>query len=150
VLLNTIYWEPRYPRLVTRAWIAANRDPKLQVIGDISCDYEGGVELTLEPTYPDAPCYVYDPARDAVQPGVSGPGLVIMAVDNLPCELPRESSDHFSRLLREMVPALAAADWSAAFAELDLPPHLKKAVIVHRGELTPAYRHLRQHLDSES
>ena len=29
-----------------------------------------------------------------------------------------------------------------------LPPHLKKAVIVHRGELTPAYTYLREHLPS--
>ena len=60
-----------------------------------------------------------------------------MAVDNLPCELPRESSEHFSTVLRDMVPALGQADFSSDFEGLHLPPHLKKAVITHRGELTP-------------
>jgi saccharopine dehydrogenase (NAD+, L-lysine-forming) len=152
VLVNTIYWEERYPRLVTRTWARENygagRRARLQVIGDISCDIEGSVELTLAATYPDVPAYVYDPARDAVEPGVAGDGPCIMAVDNLPCELPRESSQHFSSVLRGMVPALAAADWSAALADLGLPSHLQRAIIVHRGELTPAYAYLREHLGS--
>ena len=44
VLLNTIYWEPRYPRLVTKQWVKENRDPRLQVIGDISCDIDGSID----------------------------------------------------------------------------------------------------------
>jgi alpha-aminoadipic semialdehyde synthase len=71
-----------------------------------------------------------------------------MAVDNLPCELPRESSQHFSAVLRDMVPPLAAADWGADFENLDLPAHLKRALIVHRGELTPSYRYLRNFLEA--
>ena len=67
-----------------------------------------------------------------------------MAVDNLPCELPRESSEHFSTVLRDMVPALAQADFASNFDGLHLPPHLKKAVITHRGELTPDYRYLQE------
>ena len=65
VLLNTIYWEDRYPRLVTRKWaksaFAEDQPPRLRVIGDISCDIGGGVELTLKATKPDAPCNVVDP-----------------------------------------------------------------------------------------
>ena len=80
--------------------------------------------------------------------GVAGDGPCIMAVDNLPCELPRESSQHFSSVLREMVPALAAADWRADLEDLGLPSHLQRAVIVHRGELTPRYAYLREHLGS--
>jgi hypothetical protein len=69
-------------------------------------------------------------------------------VDNLPCELPRESSQHFSLALREMVPPLAAADWRRDFQSLDLPSHLKRAVIVHRGELTPSYEYLKASLEA--
>lgn len=152
VLMNTIYWDERYPRLVTKDWAKRHcgRDggPRLQVIGDISCDIEGGVELTLKTTMPDEPCYVYDPATDSVRPGVEGDGPAIMAVDNLPCELPREASTHFSRVLRDMVPDLAAADWSAGFETLNLPGHLKRAVIVHNGHLTPDYVYLRKHLEA--
>ena len=150
VLLNTIYWDERYPRLVTREWARANygpgREARLQVIGDISCDVEGSIELTLNTTQPDEPCFVYDPVTDSATPGVEGSGPVVMAVDNLPCELAREASEHFSHVLRTMVPELARADWSADFETLDLPSHLKKAVIVHRGALTPDYQYLTRYL----
>jgi saccharopine dehydrogenase (NAD+, L-lysine forming) len=145
-LVNCIYWEPRYPRLVTRAWVRrgyrAGSKPRLKVIGDISCDVEGSVEVTLEVTQPDAPYYVYLPDEDAVRTGVEGDGPVIMAVDNLPCEISRESSCYFSSVLRDMVGALCSADWEAPFGSLRLPSCLKRAVIVHRGELTPEYAYL--------
>ncbi len=151
-LVNGIYWEERYPRLVTREWARRNcvsgAHPRLKVIGDISCDLEGSIEVTLKATKPDNPCYVYDPATDSVRDGVSGPGPAIMAIDNLPCEFPKESSQYLSAVLRDMVCDLAAADWQTDFERLDLPAHLKKAVIVHRGELTPGYRYLQQHLES--
>ncbi|MCB1181862.1 hypothetical protein KDM41_00360 [bacterium] len=150
-LLNTIYWTDAYPRLVTKKWVRANfgpdRSPRLRVIGDISCDIGGSIEVTLKAPMPDAPCYVYDPETDTVADGVVGPGPVVMSVDNLPCELPRESSLHFSSVLGAMVPALAQADYAVGFEALHLPPHLKKAVICHRGELAPGYRYLQEHLD---
>jgi alpha-aminoadipic semialdehyde synthase len=148
VLVNTIYWEERYPRLVTREWARRQGgDARLQVIGDISCDIEGSIEITLQVTQPDAPCFTYDPASDAVKMGCAGPGPAVMAVDNLPCELPREASQHFSDTLRDMVPELAKANWGVPFGRLELPSELKRAVIVHRGELTPDYSHLKDFLN---
>lgn len=150
VLLNTIYWDERYPRLVTREWARANygpgREARLQVIGDISCDVEGSIELTLKTTQPDEPCFVWDPDTDTIRMGVEGNGPAIMAVDNLPCELAREASERFSHVLKTMVPELARADWSTDFEMLDLPPHLKRAVIVHRGRLAPDYEYLTRYL----
>ncbi len=151
ILLNTIYWEEKYPRLVTRKWAkntyGNGKQPRLRVIGDISCDITGGVELTVKATMPDEPCYVVDPDSMESKSGVEGVGPVIMAVDNLPCELPRESSVSFSQALRDMVPDLAQADFSSRFETLLLPSHLKKAVVAHRGELTPTYRYLQGFLD---
>ncbi len=153
-LLNTIYWTEDYPRLVTKKWVKANygegKSPRLKVIGDISCDIEGSIEVTLKAPMPEAPCYVYDPETGGVTDGVEGNGPVIMSVDNLPCELPRESSEHFSSVLRDLVPALGQADFRSDFGGLHLPSHLKKAVITHRGELTPNYRYLQEYLDKAS
>jgi len=151
VLLNCIYWEPRYPRLVTRAAIKelyASGRPNLRVIGDISCDVEGGIEVTVKATEPDDPVYVYDPTDGSVRSGVEGEGPVLMAVDILPTELPRESSAYFSGILKGFVPAIASADYTVAFPDLDLPPPLKRAVIAHRGELTPDYRYIGRYLES--
>ena len=152
VLVNCIYWDARYPRLLTRKWAKRNHLPgraaRLKVIGDISCDIEGSVELTVRVTEPDHPCYVYLPDQDSVRDGVEGNGPVIMAIDNLPCEVPRESSQYFSSVLRDMVAPLANADWQVPFEMLDLPPYLKRAVIVHQGRLTPDYQYIQKHLEA--
>jgi alpha-aminoadipic semialdehyde synthase len=149
VLVNCVYWEERYPRLVTKADVQAlysAGQPRLRVIGDISCDIEGAIECTVRSTEPGDPVYVYDPGTDAAVNGVAGEGPVIMAVDILPSELPRESSIYFSGVLRDHMPAIARADYSAPFDDLDLPPEIKRALIVHQGELTPAYRYLRKYV----
>ncbi len=153
VLVNCIYWDTPYPRLLTvaqaRQMYAENASPKLKVIGDISCDIEGGVEITVKPTSPDEPAFVWDPASGAAIDGVAGHGPVIMAIDNLPCELPVESSTSFGDALLPFVPALAAADFSADFDSVALPPELKRATIVYQGQLTPSYEYLVQFLGSK-
>jgi alpha-aminoadipic semialdehyde synthase len=150
VLVNCIYWDERYPRLLTldqcRSLWAPGRSPKLKVIGDISCDVNGSVECTVKPTEPGSPVYVYEPATGKVNDGFAGDGPVMMAVEILPSELPRESSIDFSRVLKQFMPHLATADWSRSFAELDLPPELKRAMILYKGELTPDYAYLKSFL----
>ncbi|MCK4754394.1 MAG: hypothetical protein KAS58_04120, partial [Calditrichia bacterium] len=120
--------------------------PSLRVIGDISCDVDGGIECTVKATDPGNPVYVYEPENDAILDGVTGNGPVIMAVDNLPSELPKDASVYFSSVLREYIPALVAADFSVGFDDLNLPYALKKAVIVFKGELTREYTYLKKYL----
>jgi len=149
VLVNCIYWEPKYPRLVTKDAIRdlyADAKPKLRVIGDISCDVEGGIEVTVRATEPDDPVYVYSPDSGEAKSGVEGDGPVLMTVDILPSELPREASAYFSNILKEFVPALVAADYSVPFEALDLPNELKRAVICHRGALAPDYQYINTYL----
>lgn len=146
VLVNCIYWDDRYPRLLTlnqcrRLW-ASGRQPRLRVIGDISCDVGGSIECTVKATEPGNPVYVYEPASGKVRDGFDGDGPVVMAVDILPAEIPRESSIDFSHVLKRFLPDLARADFSKRFAEVSLPQELKRAVVVYRGELTPDYTYL--------
>ena len=148
-LVNCIYWEPKYPRLITveaAKKLYADGQPKLRVIGDISCDVEGGIEITVKATEPDDPIYVYDPKTGSIRSGVEGPGPVMMVVDILPSELPRESSAYFSNILKGFIPAITAADYTVGFDVLDLPAPLKRAVICHRGKLTPDYKYIEKHL----
>ncbi len=150
VLMNCNYWDERYPRLVSkqdlRQLYDADERPKLQIIGDLSCDIEGSVECTLKVTEPGDPVYVWDPDTGTIASGVEGRGPVILAVDILPSELPREASAEFSASLSSLLPALARADFSVDFEQLRLPSSLRRAVIVHRGELTPEYRYLKRFL----
>jgi alpha-aminoadipic semialdehyde synthase len=149
VLMNCVYWEKKYPRLVTKADMASlyrAGQPRLRVIGDISCDIEGAIECTVKSTEPGDPVYVYHPASDTAVDGVAGAGPVVMAIDILPSELPRASSRYFSGVLIDYVPAIATADYSVSYDGLNLPPEIKRALIVHRGHLTPAYRYLHEYL----
>ncbi len=148
-LVNCIYWDERYPRLVTKADLAAlfaGDAPRLEVIGDISCDIEGSIEATLRPTDPGAPVYVYDVDKNLARDGFEGRGPVIMAVDILPTELPREASHAFSRALRPLIPGLADSDPSGSLDDWALPAPLKRAVILHKGKLTPDYAYMAEYL----
>ncbi len=94
ILINAVYWDHRYPRLVTRdylrqAWSIPDQC-RLRVIGDISIDLEGSIECSIKATNSDNPCYVYEPLQERYLDGVAGAGPVIMAVDNLPREIHRE------------------------------------------------------------
>ena len=150
VVVNAIFWTERYPRLVTntglRALLAAPR-PRLRVIGDISCDVEGAIEATVKCTEPGDPIYVYDPLTGTVSDGHAGRGVVIMAVDILPSELPREASADFSRILKPYIAAIARCDMSAPLQELGLPPEIRRAIIAHQGMLTPEYQYIQDYLD---
>lgn len=151
VLVNCIYWDKPYPRLLTketaRAMYQAGSPPRLRVIGDISCDIEGAIEPTIKATTPDAPAFVWNPATDSAIDGVAGPGPVIMAVDNLPCELPVEASTSFGDALLPFIPPLAACDFGVDFEACPLPPELKRATIVYHGKLTPDYQYLQTFLE---
>ena len=78
--------------------------------------------------------------------GYKGDGLIIMAVDILPTELPRDSSAYFSNLLKAFIPALASANLEGAFEDSGLPPELQRSVIAWRGELTPDYQYIAEHM----
>jgi len=148
ILMNCIYWDKQYPRLVTKEFLEENYmgQLKLQVIGDISVDINGAIEFTEKATSPDSPVFVYNPLRDDIIGGYSGSGVVVMAVDNLPCEVPKESSKAFSDSLLHFIPLIVKADFSVDFDHLDLPPEIKKAVILHHGKFTPNYQYINKFL----
>jgi saccharopine dehydrogenase (NAD+, L-lysine forming) len=151
VLINGIYWDERYPVLVSAADVrelyAGPKRPALRVIGDITCDIEGSIALTRKATLPDQPCYVYDPTNDTIRDGVDNlRGPVIMAVDILPTEFPVEASGAFGDALLPLLPATVLADSGGSFDDWNLPEPIKRAVILYKGELTGPYRYLGKHV----
>ena len=148
VLVNGIYWDPQDSRLVTwddleALWeAAAPEPPRLRVIADLSCDVAGSIEATVRATDPGDPVFVADPATRRATSGVEGRGPVILAVDNLPAELPRESSEHFGDALFPLLGGLVGSDFDLDFEHLALPAAILEAVLTHRGELTPRFRYL--------
>ncbi len=143
VLVNAVYWEEKYPRIVSKKFLKNNfRSMRLQLIQDISCDINGGVEITYKATEPDVPGYVYNPETDSFTDGYEGKGVVNLAVDNLPTELPKDSSVAFGDALEKFVPGIVNADYEKSFEELNIPYEIKNAIVVYKGELTPKYQYL--------
>jgi saccharopine dehydrogenase (NAD+, L-lysine forming) len=152
MLINCLYWDKRFPRLLTKEYIRklyAKGRPKLAVIGDISCDVEGSVECTMKSTEIENPIFVYDPVTEQIRMGHEGEGMLVMAVDILPAELPRDASSGFGDVLVNFVKPIADADFEENFEDLDLPKAIKKGLILHKGELTPDYKYLEEFLDQE-
>lgn len=150
ILVNCIYWTDKYPRVVTKDFLIEMMKNKhhldLSVIGDISCDIEGAIEITKTATMPDAPCFTYYPEANSFEDEITDEGITVMAVDNLPCEFPKESSLFFSNVLKEYVAQIASADFNVNFAALDLPYPIKKALILHNGQLTDEYKYMQKFL----
>ncbi len=149
ILMNCMYWDTRYPRLLTKDYIEKiykYGEMKLKVVGDVTCDPDGSIEFTHKGTEIEDPVFVYDPVKRKPEMGFEGDGILVMAVDILPSELPRESSESFGDALAGFVPAIAKADYSKDFDALELPSEIKRAMILHKGQLTPDYTYIEEYL----
>lgn len=150
IFVNGIYWDENYPKLITKKWLSEKDRAgqfSLTIIGDITCDIHGSVECTETATAIQDPVFVYNPLEDSYKMGFRGRGVAVMAVDILPSELPREASIHFSETLEPYLKKMVETDFSVSFDDLSLPSPIKKAVIVHRGKLTPTYSYLESYLE---
>jgi saccharopine dehydrogenase (NAD+, L-lysine forming) len=149
ILMNCMYWDAKYPRIVTKDFLKslyAKGEPKLKVIGDVTCDPDGSIECTHKGTEIEDPVFVYNPATGKPTSGFEGKGILVMAVDILPSELPYDASVGFSEALFPYLKSIITADYSLPYDKLELPEPIRKALILHQGELTPPYRYISQYL----
>lgn len=149
ILMNCMYWDDRYPRIITKDFLEElymKGQPKLTVIGDVTCDPDGSIECTHMGTHIEDPVFVYNPFTREAAMGFEGDGILDMAVDILPSELPRESSIAFSEALLPYVPGILAADFDASFESMELPPPIKRAMILHKGRFTPEYEYIKEYI----
>ncbi|MDP2722306.1 MAG: bifunctional lysine ketoglutarate reductase /saccharopine dehydrogenase family protein [Bacteroidales bacterium] len=145
ILMNCMYWDDRYPVIVSKDYLEIlfrTSTPKLLVIGDVTCDPDGSIECTHKGTEIENPVFVYNPFSRKPIMGFKGEGILVMAVDILPSELPREASQTFSDALIGFIPELASANFDVSFEDLKIPAPLKRAMILFHGKLTPDYQYL--------
>eukprot|EP01098_Paradermamoeba_levis_P010978 TRINITY_DN464_c0_g1_i1.p1 TRINITY_DN464_c0_g1~~TRINITY_DN464_c0_g1_i1.p1 ORF type:complete len:793 (-),score=261.03 TRINITY_DN464_c0_g1_i1:672-2990(-) len=146
VMVNGTYGDVRYPRMLTTEQMEKlQKDKKSRLIGiaELSCDVEGAIEFMKKTTTIDNPFYMYDVAKRRVHNDLEGDGILFLAVDNLPSELPREASMYFGDHLFPFIEKLAWSDASKPVPEqLDLPKPLRSAVITANGQLAPAYQYI--------
>ena len=133
ILIASAYWHPASPVLFNRE-DAMDSHFDIRVIADITCDIEGSIPSTKQPATIDDPIYDYNPSNDAIEQALSDEAnITVMAVDNLPCELPRDASDSFGReMINNVLPQLLGTDNGM----------IKRATIAEGGSLTEKYSYL--------
>lgn len=133
IFISAHYWDPRSPKMFTIDDMKAS-DFKMSVVADITCDIDGSVPTTLRSSTIDKPFYGYNPKTDKEDVAFSKETICVMAVDNLPCELPRDASDDFGKDLMERVIPFLFKD--------DADQIIERASICKDGKLTSNFEYL--------
>lgn len=134
ILMAGAFWNPKAPVLFTREQMQLP-DFRIKIIADITCDIGGSIPSTKKASTIAEPIYDYNPVLDSIELPLSNEKFVtVMAVDNLPCELPRSSSEEFGRDLIDKILPLFLND--------DPDTILQRATIAKGGELTDTFMYL--------
>ncbi|CAH1783508.1 unnamed protein product [Owenia fusiformis] len=159
VIINGIYWAPNSPRLISipdaknllqpqsSPWLPQSEGcphlpHKLLAICDISADPGGSMEFVRECTNIDSPFCLYDADDHMETESFKGNGVLVCSIDNMPTQIPRESTDFFGGLLLPYVSDMLKSDATSSFDEFDVSPVVKNAVIASNGKLTPNFEYI--------
>lgn len=141
LMIAGAFWNPKAPVLFRREDIL-KEDFRIKVIADVTCDIEGSIPSTKRPTTVDDPIYDYNPSEGTIEPALKiESNITVMAVDNLPCELPRNASEDFGRELIDNVLAHLLHD--------DSEEVIKRATITENGQLTERFSYLQDYVDDK-
>lgn len=134
ILIAGAYWDPQAPRLFEMNDVR-EQDFKVKLIADITCDIDGSIPTTVKSSTILQPVYDFNRETFDLEAPYSNPdNITIMAVDNLPGELPRDSSKDFGlQLINNVFPHLLTTDPEGI---------IQKATIAMNGSLTPDFQYL--------
>lgn len=128
------------PFLFTREEAKSN-DFNIKLVADVSCDIDGPVASTLRASTIAHPIYGYNPQTESEVDFKDEHAIVVMAVDNLPCELPKDASEGFGELfLKHVIPA---------FFNNDKDGILARAKMTENGKLTTRFSYLQDYVDGK-
>ncbi len=133
LLIACHFWDPRAPVLMKKEDMRKN-DFRISVIADISCDVNGPIPSTIRVSTIINPFYGYDPVTDRETDPFHSKSITVMAVDNLPGELPRDASEDFGEILmKEVLPSLFGKHEKRI---------IEKGIIADKGRLTDRFSYL--------
>lgn len=113
-------------------------DFNIKVVADISCDIDGPVATTLRASTIENPLYGYDPQSESEVDFKDDKAITVMAVDNLPCELPKDASEGFGEMfLEHVIPTFFNGDKNGI---------LHRAKITENGQLTEHFKYLQDYV----
>jgi alpha-aminoadipic semialdehyde synthase len=146
VIVNGVFWNEDFPRILTIEQLEKmhkTRTSRLLAVADLSCDVGGSIEFMRQVSSIDHPFYVWDiEKREVNWDTVNAPGVLLLAVDNLPTEIPVDATNYFGDSLLPWIESLVKTDVSVPFEEQELPLPLKNAVLTSHGALTPGYQYI--------
>ncbi|PCJ24155.1 MAG: alanine dehydrogenase [Flavobacteriales bacterium] len=133
------FWDSRAPYLFSRE-DAKSPEFKIKIVGDISCDIDGPIACTIRPSTIADPIYAYNPQSESESDCDDPDAICVMAVDNLPCELPKDASEDFGReFIDNVLPHIVD----------DKEGIIERATICKDGDLTPHHEYLRDYVNGE-
>ncbi len=138
VLIAAAYWNPDAPVLFSKGEMQSPAF-KIRLISDITCDIGGSIPSTVKPTNIYDPAYDYNPFTSALEaPFSDRKNITVMAIDNLPCELPRDASQDFgNQFIANVLPDLL----QQPYGEL-----ITRCQVLDKGQLSPAFQYLKSYL----
>jgi len=126
------------PYILTREMLDSPHN-KIKVVADVSCDVGGPIACTLRATTIEKPFMGYHPRKHEEVSYNDPAAIMVMSVDNLPCELPNDASVGFGEMfLQHVIPA---------FFNNDADGVLHRATITKNGKLTPRFAYLQDYVD---
>ena len=140
IYISGHFYANEAPIILTREMLKAN-DCKLKVVADVSCDVNGPIACTLRSSTIAEPLYGYLPSENREVDLFHPAAIVVMAVDNLPCELPKDASEGFGEMFMEHV--------IPAFFNGDKDGILERSKITENGKLTPRFSYLQDYVDGK-
>jgi saccharopine dehydrogenase (NAD+, L-lysine-forming) len=133
IYISAHFWDPRAPRMFELSDVAA-QDFHISVIADITCDVDGSVPTTIRSSTIQAPFYGFNTKTNKEDLPFNKDTVCVMAVDNLPCELPRDASDDFGKdLMERVIPNIIGEDKDQV---------IERATICSNGKLTRPFEYL--------
>lgn len=134
------FWDHNAPFIFTRE-DARHPDFNIEYVADVSCDIDGPVASTLRPSTIADPFYGYDPISEKEVDYHIENSIGVMAVDNLPCELPRDASVDFGKdLIDHVIPHLFNNDPEKV---------IWRASETKEGQLTPHFAYLQDYVNGK-
>jgi saccharopine dehydrogenase (NAD+, L-lysine-forming) len=142
LLIATAYWNPQAPVLFSKEAMRS-ADFKIKVIADVTCDINGSIPSTLKASTIAEPLYDYNPKTESIEKPLSSiDNVTVMAIDNLPCEMPRDASVDFGQdLIQKVLPCLLGEDTEQL---------IEKATIAKHGRLTSHFQYLEEYVLQEA
>ncbi len=126
------------PDILTQDMLKA-ADCKIKVVADISCDVDGPIACTVKASTIADPFFGYLPFEHKEVPYTHPGSIMVMSVDNLPCELPKDASEGFGEMfMQHVIPAFFNGDKDGI---------LDRAKITENGKLTPRFAYLQDYVD---